>query len=60
MAMFLWIIYVLYWVIMAGLIWHYEKKIASLEEENRHVKELLDIVSEGRNRGKERRKRSLT
>ena len=58
--MFLKIVYAAYWIILGVLIWHYEKKIASLEEENRHVKELLDIVSESRNRGKERRKRSLT
>lgn len=58
--MFLRILYVVYWIVMGALVWHYEKKIAALEEENRHVKELLEIVSEGRNRGKERRKRSLT
>lgn len=58
--MFLRILYVVYWLVMGCLVWHYEKKIASLEEENRHVKELLEIVSEGRNRRKERRKRSLT
>ena len=58
--MFLMIVYAAYWIILGALIWHYEKKIASLEEENRHVKELLNIVSESRNRGKERRKRSLT
>lgn len=58
--MFLRILYVVYWLVMGALVWHYEKKIASLEEENRHVKELLEIVSEGRNRGKERQKRSLT
>ena len=53
--MFLKIIYIAYWIILGTLVWHYEKKISELEEENRHVKELLDIVSESRNRAKERR-----
>ena len=53
--MFLRIVYVAYWIILCALVWHYERKISELEEENRHVKELLDIVSERQNRTKERR-----
>lgn len=43
-------IYVVYWIVLGVLIWHYEKKIAMLEEENRHVKALLDIAVNRRNR----------
>ena len=51
--MFLKFLYVGYWVIMGVVIYRYEKKIAALEEENRHVKALLDIVGNGRKSQKE-------
>lgn len=58
--MFLYAVYVAYWIILVSLVFHYEKKIEELEEENRHVKELLDIVSKSRNRSMEKRRKSLT
>ena len=33
----------MYWIILGAVIWHSEKKIAWLEEENRHLKELINI-----------------
>ena len=41
--MFLRLLYVTYWIILGAVIWHSEKKIAWLEEENRHLKELVNI-----------------
>lgn len=46
---FLKLLYVAYWVILITLIWRYEKKIAWLEEENRHLRELVNIVKSRKN-----------
>jgi len=41
---FLKLLYLAYWIVLGVIIWRYEKKIAWLEEEKRHLKETLDIV----------------
>ena len=41
--MFLRLLYITYWIILGVVIWRSEKKIAWLEEENRHLKELVNI-----------------
>ena len=40
------LVYVFYWIVLGVIIYRYEKRVAELEEDNRHVKELLDIASE--------------
>lgn len=44
--MFLKLLYIVYWVVLGYVIWKSEKKIAWLEEENRHLKELVCIHKE--------------
>lgn len=50
--MFLKILYAGYWVVVGYIIWKSEKKISWLEEENRHLKELIDIREGERKRAK--------
>lgn len=40
------LLYLTYWLVLGIIIYRYEKKIACLEEENRHVKALLDIAED--------------
>lgn len=40
------LVYISYWIVLGVIVYKYEKRIAELEEDNRHVKELLDIASE--------------
>lgn len=40
------LVYISYWIVLGIIVYRYEKRIAELEEDNRHVKELLDIASE--------------
>lgn len=40
------LMYISYWIVLGVIIYRYEKRVAELEEDNRHVKELLDIASE--------------
>lgn len=40
------LVYISYWIVLGVIIYRYEKRVAELEEDNRHVKELLDIASE--------------
>ena len=51
------LIYISYWIVLGVIIYKYEKRIAELEEDNRHVKELLDIASERIGRQKRMEKR---
>jgi hypothetical protein len=45
--MFIKVLFALYWVLLIGIVWCYEKRIVDLEEENRHMKATLDIVKNG-------------
>ena len=40
---FLKLLYAIYWLALGAVIWRSEKKIAWLEEENRHLKEVIKI-----------------
>lgn len=40
------LVYISYWIVLGVIVYKYEKRIAELEEDNRHIKELLDIASE--------------
>lgn len=54
--MFLKLVYIAYWVLFGGLIWHYEKKIQKLEDENEELQSLLDIRTDALKKMKERMK----
>lgn len=54
--MFLKLVYIAYWVLFGGLIWHYEKKIQKLEAENGELQSLLDIRTDALKKLKERMK----
>lgn len=51
------LVYISYWIVLGIIVYKYEKRIAELEEDNRHVKELLDIASERIGRQKRMAKR---
>lgn len=51
------LVYISYWIVLGVIVYKYEKRIAELEEDNRHVKELLDIASERIGRQKRMEKR---
>ena len=54
--LFLKLVYIAYWVLFGGLIWHYEKKIQKLEDEKEELQSLLDIRTDALKKLKERMK----